>query len=77
MANNKLIETKWLVEKLYKWIGHDLGEVENDIEHDYLTENTGRDGKDYLWYLDETTNAIIDADGNICEDNGRIDELFC
>lgn len=77
MENNNLIEARWLVEKLYKWIGHDLGDVENDIEHDYLTENTGRDGKDYLWYLDETTNAIIDVDGNICEDDDRIDELFC
>lgn len=72
-----LIDNAALIEKLYKWIGHDVSEAEEDIKHDYLTENTGRDGKDYLWYLDETTNAVIDADGNICEDENAIDELFC
>lgn len=77
LEETNLLDYKALIEKLYRWIGHDLDAVEDDIKHDYLTENTGRDGKDYLWYLDETTNAIIDADGNICEDDDRIDELFC
>lgn len=65
------------VDKLYAWIGHDTEFVGHDIRHDYLSENTGRDGKDYLWHYDGTTNAIIDADGNICEDSDRINELFC
>ena len=72
-----LLDDRELIEKLYAWIGHDTEYIEYDIRHDFLSENTGRDGKEYLWYLDETSNAIIDADGNICEDSVRIDELFC
>ena len=72
-----LLDDDKLVDKLYAWIGHDTEFVGHDIRHDYLSENTGRDGKDYLWHYDGTTNAIIDADGNICEDSDRINELFC
>ncbi len=72
-----LINDRMLIGKLYDYIGHDVADADDDIKNDYLTENTGRDGKDYLWYADETTNAIIDADGNITEDNSTIEELFC
>ena len=66
-----------LKEKLYDHIGHDMDGVENDIKFDFLTQNEGRDGKQYLWYMDSGTMAIIDEDGNISEDHDKIDELFC
>lgn len=77
LEETNLLDYKALIEKLYKWIGHDMDGVENDIKFDFLTQNEGRDGKQYLWYMDSGMMAIIDEDGNISEDYGKIDELFC
>ena len=72
-----LLGNKELIQKLYDHIGHDMDGVENDIKFDFLTQNEGRDGKQYLWYMDSGMMAIIDEDGNISEDHDKIDELFC
>lgn len=36
-----------------------MGDVENDIRHDYLTEVATRDGKTFLHYLDETHEFVV------------------
>lgn len=72
-----LLGNRELIQKLYDHIGHDMDGIENDIKFDFLTQNEGRDGKQYLWYMDSGMMAIIDEDGNISEDHDKIDELFC
>lgn len=72
-----LLSDRELIQKLYDHIGHHMDGVENDIKFDFLTQNEGRDGKQYLWYMDSGMMAIIDEDGNISEDHDKIDELFC
>lgn len=65
---------------LYEYLDFEVSDenISNDIEHDYLTENVGRDGKEYFWYFDENKSAAIEiATGNIITDNDIIDGLFC
>ena len=58
-----------LINKLYDYMGHDVENLDNDTEHDYLTCNSGINGKDYFWYLDESTSVAIDMDGNIIDES--------
>ena len=53
---------KEAVEKLYDYIDIDKESIVNDWIHDYLTQNIGRDDKEYFWYSDEVTNAAISID---------------
>ena len=72
-----LKEYKERAEQLYNYMDHDPQYIEEDCEHDYLTNNTGRDGRDYLWYLDENKSVAIDIlTGEIIDDETKIDELF-
>lgn len=50
------------IKKLYEEIGFEDVDVLSDIEHDYLTENTCRNGRDVLWYIDEANNIAIYID---------------
>ena len=78
--NNKisLEKERELINKLYHYLehDHDADLIENDIEYDYLTCNTGRDKKDYFWYLDENNSVAIDMDGNIIDEEKNIEKLF-
>ena len=66
------------IKKVYAYIGHDLASVRNDMEHDYLTENEGRDGHTYLWYMDESTCVAVDKDTlEIHEDEDFFEDQFC
>ena len=58
-----------LINKLYGYMGHDMENLDNDTEHDYLTCNAGSNGKDYFWYMDETKSVAIDMDGNIIDES--------
>ena len=58
-----------LINKLYDYMGHDVENLDNDTEHDYLTCNAGSNGKYYFWYLDESTSVAIDMDGNIIDES--------
>ena len=40
-------------------IDSDRDSLSLNIKGDYLTTNTGRDGKKYAWYLDDTNNVIV------------------
>lgn len=51
---------------LYDDLSMDSENIAEDYEHDYLTLNTGRDGRIYAWYIDEV------RDGAICVDDLKI-----
>ena len=38
--------------------------MSDEMDHDYLTINTGRDGKQYAWYYDGFNNIAVEI-GNI------------
>lgn len=48
------------IKKLYQHLGTDS--VIEDIDGDTLTENQCRNGRNVLWYLDETNNVAIYID---------------
>lgn len=56
-----------LIFKLYDYMSYELDydTLENDIKHDYLSCNTGRDKQDYYWYVDELHCIAIDLQGSI------------
>nr|DAG57267.1 MAG TPA: hypothetical protein [Caudoviricetes sp.] len=54
---------------LYDDLSMDVENIAEDYKHDYLTINTGRDGRVYVWYIDEV------SEGAICvEDLKNLDE---
>ena len=69
------IKEKELLCKLYDYMGHDIESLNNDVEHNYLTCNTGYDHKDYFWYLDESNSVAIDMDGNIIDESSEDETL--
>lgn len=46
------INIKTAIEMIYRQLGMDLDNVDNDAEHNLLTVNTGRTGREAVWYLD-------------------------
>jgi hypothetical protein len=62
-----------------------LMSVINNLKHDYLTVNNGRDGAEYIWYMDEGNNIILKLDtmsvvvdnSNKKDKEGWIRENFC
>ena len=69
------LKERELINKLYDYMGHDIDSLDNDTEHDYLTCNSGHDGKDYFWYLDESKSVAIDMDGNIIDESNNDETL--
>lgn len=49
------------IKELYSLIETE-GDILNDIEHDYLTEQTARNGREVLWYYDNRYNKAIYID---------------
>lgn len=64
-----------LLNKQYNYIGHNIESLNNDMQHDYLTCNSGHDGKDYFWYLDELNSVAIDMNGNIIDESNDDETL--
>ena len=67
--------------ELLDYLDFDLSDVEAKIEEErsngYLTTNTGRNGKKYIWYMDESNNAAIDLEtGEIIDDADFIEAQF-
>lgn len=48
--------------KLYERLGFDGTNIIDDYNNDYLSENDTRDGREVLWYVDETHNEAIYVD---------------
>lgn len=44
---------------------------------DYLTVNTGRDGREYVWYFDGKYEACADAETGEFITKEKISALFC
>lgn len=49
-------------QKIYEILGFDEPNINNDRKHDYLTENIARNGREVLWYMDESYNVAIYVD---------------
>lgn len=65
-----------LIKSLYSKLNLDENTIDYDYSIDYLTINTGRDGKTYAYYLDETREAAVSEDGEIVTDTDRLTDLF-
>ncbi len=50
------------IKEIYNILGVNEPDIENDRKHDYLTDNVARNGRDILWYLDESNNIAIYVD---------------
>ena len=74
-ANVSEEKERELINKLYDYMGHDIESLDNDTEHDYLTCNSGSNGKDYFWYMDESKSVAIDMVGNIIDESNRGETL--
>lgn len=63
-------------------VGTYLREPIENINHyldiDYISINTGRDGRDYAWYVDEFNSVICDVETlELCDDVEIIEALLC
>lgn len=66
------------VKTLYNHIDMDTDSIQADMDHDYLTQNEGRNGREYLWYMDNETCAAIDLETHdIHDDEEFFEEQFC
>ena len=68
-------EGRGLISKLYDYMGHDIESLNNDTKRGYLSCNTGSNGKDYFWYVDEMKSVAIDMDGNIIDESNNDETL--
>lgn len=74
---NRFISKDDPLEKLYNYLGMDINNSEDDIMNCYLTENRGRDGEMYFYYMDETKiGAVNESTGEIITDSDQLDDLF-
>lgn len=63
--------------KLYDYIAHDVAGVPDDMRHDYLTLNAGRDGNNYYYYIDECNCVAVNVETlEIITDPDKLDDLF-
>ena len=71
------------IEKVKKLVLEEVGleATEENIKHyescDYLSVNTGRDGKEYVWYLDEKNNVAADIETGKFLSEEEIEKNFC
>lgn len=64
------------VKEIYEEIGLSMTKenVETDYACDYLTLNTGRNGRDILWYMDSLSNIAIYVDTLVILNEDEIEE---
>lgn len=63
------------IEKIYNKIGN--RNIIDYIRHEYLTENTCRNGRDVLWFMDEDNNVAIYIDTLEFLTEEEIEEQLC
>ncbi|MCR5837170.1 MAG: hypothetical protein K6G88_11740 [Lachnospiraceae bacterium] len=66
-----------VIRKLYEELGFDEPDIVSDISNNYLTEHTARNGKDVLWYVDESHNAAIYVDSEEFLSETEINKELC
>ena len=67
------------VEELYYQLGYNYDEynINNDIEHDYLTDNVGKDKRYYYWYCYEERNGCVNVKtGTVFTTESKLEKLF-
>ncbi|HPZ24182.1 MAG TPA: hypothetical protein PLC25_05025 [Bacilli bacterium] len=65
------------IDTLYDYLDLDVESVQTDIDNDYLTINKGKDGQDYLYYLDESKDVALNiATGKIITDLEELERIF-
>lgn len=66
-----------MVERLYRHMGRNLGNVARDYTLGFLTDSEGSDGKDYFLFYDfESEVAINRESGSIIVDDRQLVDLF-
>lgn len=58
-------------------VGLTAEDIENCEADDSLSVNTGRDGRTYVWYMDETHNVAADAETGEFLTEEEIEKQFC
>ena len=53
-----------VLKKVINILNINYSDMSDEMDHDYLTINTGRDGKQYAWYYDGFNNIAVEI-GNI------------
>ena len=65
------------IDTLYDYLDLDVESAEEDYNNNYLTINKGKDGQDYLYYLDESKDVALNiATGKIITDLEELERLF-
>lgn len=65
------------VHDLYEHLNKNIGSIEMDFAHGYLTFNETRDGRDVAWYIDEIKSAAIYVDTREILTEEEIEEGLC
>ena len=65
------------IDTLYDYLDLDVESAEEDYNNNYLTINKGKDGQDYLYYLDESKDVALNiATGKIITDLEELERIF-
>lgn len=80
----ELLKNKELIKKIYDFCNYDWNKkeeldnmIKNDYKYGYLTINKGYDNQDYVWYLDNQFEAIVNiATGELITDGQKIYEIL-
>ena len=65
------------IDTLYDYLDLDVESAEEDYNNNYLTINKGKDGQDYLYYLDESKDVALNiATGKIIADLEELERIF-
>ncbi len=65
------------IKKVYELIGFETPEIIFDIRDDYLTEHEARNGRNVIWYLDETYNVAVYTDTLEVLSDEEIEKELC
>lgn len=65
------------IDTLYDYLDLDVESAEEDYNNNYLTINKGKDGQDYLYYLDGNKEGALNiATGKIITDLEELERIF-
>lgn len=65
------------IEKVYSVAGIESESIFDDIKKDYLTLNTCRNGREVVWYMDESKNVAVYVDTLEVLSNEEIEKELC
>ena len=65
------------IDTLYDYLDLDVESAEEDYNNNYLTINKGKDGQDYLYYLDDNKEVALNIEtGKIVKETEELERLF-